>query len=102
MRYDHIRSCPFLSKLCTMVFPWGKYEYQQLPMGLYNSPDIFQEKMKKLFDGCAYIRTYIDDLVIISNKSFEDLINKLDKVLSKLKQKGFKVNEENPFSPGIK
>jgi len=32
-------------KLCTIVLPWGKYEYQRLPMGLCNSPDIFQEKI---------------------------------------------------------
>ena len=31
-------------KLCTIVLPWGKYQYQKLPMGLCNSPDIFQEK----------------------------------------------------------
>ena len=33
-------------------------------------------------------------LLIISRKSSKDHINKLDKVLSKLKQKGFKVNAE--------
>ena len=29
----------------------GKYEYLCLPMGLINSPDIFQEKMSMLMDG---------------------------------------------------
>ena len=53
-------------------------------MGLYNSPDIFQEKMNALFNGQEYVRTYIDDLLLISNKSFDDYVNKLDKVLSKL------------------
>ena len=59
-------------------------------MGLCNSPDIFQEKMNELFNGLDYVRTYIDDLLIISNNSFEDHINKIDKVLSKLTQKDFK------------
>ena len=36
-------------------------------MGLYNSKDIFQEKMKKLYNDLEYVRTYIDDLSIISN-----------------------------------
>ena len=36
-------------KLCTLIFPWGKYEMQSLPMGLCNGPDVFQEKMSKLF-----------------------------------------------------
>ena len=58
-------------------------------MGLYNSPDIIREKMNKLFDGLENFRTYIDDLLIISNKSFDNHMNKLYKVLRKLKQKGF-------------
>ena len=41
----HITLCPIHPKLCTIVLPWGKFEYQRLPMGLCNSPDIFQEKM---------------------------------------------------------
>ena len=53
--------------------------------------------MNKLFNGLEYVRTYIDDLFIISNMSFEDHINKLDKAISKLNQKGFKVNVEKSF-----
>ena len=70
MGYYHIKSRPFSRKLCTIVLPWGKYEYQKPPMGLCNSPDIFQEKMNKLFKGLEYDRTYIDDLLTISNKFF--------------------------------
>ena len=44
MGYYHIELCPESKKLCTIVLPWGKFEYQKLPMGLCNSPDIFQEK----------------------------------------------------------
>ena len=68
-------------------------------MGLCNSPDIFQEKRNELFNGLDNVRTYIDDLLLNSNKSFEDHIKKLDKVLNKLEAAGFKVNQENPISP---
>ena len=78
------------------MLPWGKYEYQKLSMGLCKSAYIFQTKMIAP-DGLENIRIYIDDLLIISNKSFEDRINKLDKVLSKLKQKCLKANAEIPF-----
>ena len=71
MGYYHIELCPFLRKLCTIVLPLGKYEYQKLPMGLCNNPDIFHEKMKGLFDSLDYVRTYIDDILIISNKSLK-------------------------------
>ena len=54
MRYYHIELTPFAKTLCTFVLPWGKYEYQRLPMGLCNSPDIFHEKMSLLMDGCLH------------------------------------------------
>ena len=52
---------------------------------------IAQICFKKKFDGLDYVRTYIDDLLIISNKSLKDHITKLDKVLNRLKSAGFKV-----------
>ena len=81
----------------TIVLPWGKFEYQKLPMGLCNSPDIFQEKMNELFIGLEYVRAYIDDLLVISNGSFEDHLNKLDVVFKKLQDAGFKVNAKKSF-----
>ena len=48
MGYYHIELTPNSKRLCTIVLPWGKYEYQRLPMGLCNSPDKFQEKMSSL------------------------------------------------------
>ena len=61
-------------------------------MGLCNSPDIFQDKMNELFNGLEYVRAYIDDLLIISNSSFEDYLNKVKVVLKKLKAAGFTIN----------
>ena len=97
MGYYHIKLCPFSRNLCSIALTWGKYVYQKLPMGLCNSPDKFQEKMNELFNGLEYVRTYIDDLLTISNKSFRHHINKLDKVLNKLNQKGFKGNVEKSY-----
>jgi hypothetical protein len=62
--------------------PWGKYEYQRLPMGLCNSPDIFQEQMFELFLDLEYIRAYIDDLLMMSSSTFEEHLEQLDKVFS--------------------
>ena len=45
MGYYHIELTPNSKRLCTIVLPWEKYEYQRLPMGLCNSPDKFQENM---------------------------------------------------------
>ena len=72
MGYYHIELSPNSKRLCTIVLPWGKYEYQHLPMGLNNSPDIFQEKMSILMGDLEYIRTYINDLLCITKGTWED------------------------------
>ena len=55
MGYYHIELMPFSKRLCTIVMPWGKYKYQCLPMGLCNSPNIFQEHMFELFSDLEYV-----------------------------------------------
>jgi hypothetical protein len=92
MGYYHIRLDAASKRLCTLVFPWGKYEMQCLPMGLCNSPDIFQEKMSELMDGLDYVRAYIDDLLIISKGTYDDHLADVDKVLQRLTDAGLKVN----------
>ena len=97
MGYYHIQLDPASKKLCTIVLPWGKYEYNKLPMGLCNSPDIFQEKMSELFYGLDYVRAYIDDLLIIINGTYEDHLEKLDGVLYKLENAELKINATKSF-----
>ena len=83
MVYYHIELSPLSKKLCTIVMPWGKYEYQRLPMGLCNSPDIFQEYMGELLGDLEHVRAYIDDLLIISKGTYEDHLQKLDEVFQR-------------------
>ena len=92
MGYYHIRLDADSRKLCTLTFPWGKYEMQCLPMGLCNSPDIFQEKMSILMEGLEFIRAYIDDLLVITKGSFTDHLQKLEQVLQRIAEAGLKVN----------
>ena len=97
MGYYHIELTPFSKSLCTIVTPFGKYEYQRLPMGLCNSPDIFQECMYELFSDLEYVRAYIDDLLVTSVSTFEDHLQKLDEVFSRLSDAGLKVNAKKSF-----
>ena len=97
MGYYHIELSPHSKRLCTIVLPWGKFEYQRLPMGLCNSPDIFQEKMSTLMQDLEYVRAYIDDLLVITNGSMEDHLEKLSVVLNKLRDAGLKVNVKKSF-----
>ena len=97
MGYYHIELDMFSKELCTIVLPWGKYEYQRLPIGLCNSPDIFQEKMSHLMCDLEYVRTYIDDLLIITNGNWTDHLDKLETVLARLQKAGLKVNAKKSF-----
>ena len=92
MGYYHIELMPFSKRLCTIVMPWGKYKYQHFPMGLCNSPDIFQECMFELFLDLEYVQAYIHDFLVMSCSTFEEHLEWLEKVLSHLSEVGLKVN----------
>src|SRR5690348_15885243 len=97
MGYYHIELSPLSKQLCTIVLPWGKYEYQRLPMGLCNSPDIFQEKMSSLVQDLEYCRACIDDLLILTQGDWNLHLEQLDLVLQRLQQAGLKVNAKKFF-----
>jgi hypothetical protein len=76
MGYYIIRLDPNASKICTVIFPWGKYSYKRLPMGIAGSPDIFHSKMLELIEDLEYVQAYLDDLLCISRSSLEDHLEK--------------------------
>jgi hypothetical protein len=95
MGYYTIRLDPESSKICTIIFPWEKYSYKQLPMGIAGSPDIFQGKMLGLMESLEYLRAYLDDLLCISKLSLEDHLEKLEEVLRQLCDAGQKSMLQN-------
>ncbi len=97
MGYYHIELSPDSKRLCTIVLPWGKYEYQKLPMGLCNSPDIFQEKMSTLMGDLEFVRTYIDDLLITTKSTWNDHLRHLDIVFHRIHEAGLKINAKKSF-----
>jgi dihydroorotate dehydrogenase len=55
----------------------GRYKYKHLPMGIKIAPDVFQNVMSKLVQDMDYVKTYLDDLLILMNSSFKDHLLKL-------------------------
>jgi hypothetical protein len=92
MGYYTIRLDPDASKICTIIFHWGKYSYKRLPMGIAGSLDIFQGKMSELMETLEYVRAHLDDLLCISKLSLEDHLDKLEEVLRQICDAGLKVN----------
>jgi hypothetical protein len=98
MGYYIIRLDLDASKICTIIFPWGKYSYKQLLMGIAGSPDIFQGKVSELMESLEYVQAYLDDLLCFFRSSFDDHLEKLEEVLRRLCNAGLKVNAENQHS----
>ena len=90
MGYYTIRLDPDSQKISTIIFPWGKYSYLRLPMGIAGSPDIFQARMAEQMETLEWVRTYLDDLLSITKGTFEDHLIKLDQVLQRLCNAGLR------------
>jgi hypothetical protein len=53
----------------------GKIQTQTLTHGYQDClylPDVFQNVMSKLVQDMEYVKTYLDDLLILINSSFKD------------------------------
>jgi hypothetical protein len=91
MGYYTIRLDFTSTKMCTIIFPWGKYSYQRLPMGFAGSADIFQAEMANLMAALEYVRAYIDGLLVITKSSHDDHLSKLEQVFIQLCDAGLNV-----------
>ena len=88
MGYYTIRLDPMAVEMCTIIFPFGKYSYLRLPMGMSGSADIFQAEMMDLMEALEYVLAYIDDLLCITRGTLEDHLEKLEEVLKRLREAG--------------
>jgi hypothetical protein len=55
MDYYTIKLVPMASKMCTIIFPWGKYSYKRQPMGLGGSAHIFQAQTMDLMASLEFV-----------------------------------------------
>jgi hypothetical protein len=87
-----IRLDPTAFEMCTIIFPWRKYSYKRLPMGFGGSADIFQAQIMDLMAFLKFVRVYMDDLLIITRQTVEEHLQKMETVLTRLRDAGLKVN----------
>jgi hypothetical protein len=92
MGYYTIRLDQTASKMCTIILPWGKYSYKRLPMGFVGSANIFQAHIMDLMASLKFVQAYMDDLLIITRQTLDEHLQKMETVLTTLRDAGLKVN----------
>ena len=90
MGYYNIRLSDDAKKICTITTPFGKYEYNRLPMGVSFAPDIFQDRICQLFEDLESVRAYIGDLLIITHVTYQEHLKEVEIVCKRLQNAGLK------------
>ena len=80
------------------VGPLGFYEYCKMPFGLTNSPATYQRLMEECLGdyNMKICIIYLDDIIIFA-KDFEEHLQRLDLVLTRLKECNLKLSAEKCF-----
>ena len=74
----------------------GLYEFNVMPFGLRNAPAVFQRLMQQILgnlnqdDKPPFVSVYLDDIIIYS-ETFQDHLNHLQQVISRLRNAGLKL-----------
>ncbi|GBO13085.1 Retrovirus-related Pol polyprotein from transposon 297 [Araneus ventricosus] len=81
-------------KYTSFVTHEGQYQFIKVPFGLCNSPAVFQRYINTIFrplinDGI--VLPYLDDIIILSS-SFEEGIERVERVLSIASEYGLEIN----------
>ncbi|GBM17825.1 Retrovirus-related Pol polyprotein from transposon 297 [Araneus ventricosus] len=81
-------------KYTSFVTHEGRYQFFKVPFGLCNSPAVFQRYINTIFrplinDGI--VLPYLDDIIILSS-SFEEGIERVERVLSIASEYGLEIN----------
>ena len=76
----------------------GLFEFRVMPFGLCNAPATFQRLMETVLAGLNWeiCLIYIDD-IIITGRTFEDMIQNLEKVFQRLESAGLKLKAKKCY-----
>ena len=76
----------------TIVTEFGKFRYNRLPVGMCTSGDIFQSKLYEILGDIEGVKTYIGDILVLSNDLFANHIEHLRIIFGRLPSEGLKFN----------
>ena len=93
--YHQIAMHPGDQHKTAFVTPMGLFEYTRMPMGLTSAPATFQRLMQRTMSDFLFqfLLVYLDDLLVYS-KTFEEHLQHLDKLLSRIIETGLKLRPD--------
>ena len=74
-----------------------KSSVKHLPMGVSNSPDLFNQKMNETFRGFEFIWAYINYLLIIIKGDWDNHLEKLELILQNIQYNRLKCTIKKSF-----
>ena len=94
--YYNILVNPLHKHKLTITTPLDNYCYNYLPMGLFSSSCYYQRLMNEVVSGLPQVYCYLDDLIIMF-QSYEDHVQLLCQVFSRLCEHGLVVKKSKCF-----
>ena len=95
MGYYTIRIFPASQYMTAIVTEFGKFMYNCLPMGMCALVDIFEAKVDNLLGDIKGVKTYIDNILVLSKESFYNHTEQKRIVVGRLHTEGLKGNAPN-------
>ncbi|CAH8670750.1 unnamed protein product [Schistosoma haematobium] len=80
-------------ELLTINTHRGLYRFNRLPFGVKPAPAIFQQIMDTMVSNIEGVAVYLDDIIVVGS-STQELMRRLDVVLTKISQAGFQLQKE--------
>lgn len=81
------------SDLTTFMTPFGRYRWNRVPFGICSAPEMFMEKMVRVFGDIENVEIYFDDL-FINGKDQQEHDKALRIVLKRARDNNIKFNKE--------
>ena len=90
--YQQIQLSEESKKVAVINTQRGLFRYNCLPFGVSSAPAIFQRTMESLLQGIPHTVVYLDD-ILVTGPTQEEYLTALEKVLSRLKKAGLRVQK---------
>lgn len=80
--------------ITTFTTPFGTFRYKRMPFGLKNAPATFLQMIDRFRAGLNInLQAYMNDIIVMS-ATFDEHLGDLQKVFTRLKQFGLRVDRE--------